>query len=196
MTPTASREALAIACAHCQTPLRPDIWNSPDPSVCSGCHAPVTALVFPALWARPPVTLAQRAEEGEAACFYHPTKKAVVPCAHCGRFLCALCSVDFLNQNWCPNCIDAGRKRGRFSNLVTHRMLYDNAALILATLPLVVWPLTILTAPLSLFVAIRYWHAPFGLVRRTRLRFYLAVIFAVVELGAWGWLGAFLVSRL
>ena len=33
--------------------------------------------------------------EGESSCFYHPNKRAVVPCDQCGRFLCTLCRVDF-----------------------------------------------------------------------------------------------------
>ena len=134
--------------------------------------------------------------EGEAGCFYHPSKKAVVPCDQCGRFLCALCQVDFLAQNWCPSCIDINRRKGRLNGLDAERRLYGNAALILAVAPLLFWPITLMTAPMSLYVTFRYWRTPSSLVRRNRWQFYAAILFAVVELGGWFWLLALLVSRL
>ena len=39
--------------------------------------------------------------EGEAACFYHAEKRATVACSACGRFLCALCDLDFSDHHFC-----------------------------------------------------------------------------------------------
>jgi hypothetical protein len=179
-----------LACAHCQTPVE---FGT---SICPGCRSPIQVMVFPAWLARPEISIAAPAMEGEAGCFYHPSKKAVVPCDQCGRFLCALCQVDFFAQNWCPNCIETSRRKGRLSGLDAVRKLYGNAALSLAVLPLLFWPVTFMTAPMSLYVTFRYWSAPSSLVRRNRWQFYAAILFDVVELGAWFWLLALLVSRL
>lgn len=180
----------ALACAHCRSPLEPDA------TLCLGCHSPVQVMVFPALTAEPAISLPAPVMENEAGCFYHAANKAVVPCDQCGRFLCALCQVDFLAQNWCPNCIETSRRKGRLSGLDAVRKLYGNAALTLATVPLLFWPITVMTAPMSLYVAFRYWRAPSSLVRANRWQFYVAILFAVVELGGWFWLLSLLVSRL
>jgi hypothetical protein len=67
--------------------------------------------------------------------------------------------------------------------------MYDSIALALAVLPIVTivfWFLTIITAPMALFVAIRYWNAPRSLVHRTKVRYVLAMILATLQIGAWG----------
>jgi hypothetical protein len=128
--------------------------------------------------------------EQEASCFYHPQKKAVVPCDHCGRFLCALCDVELNHQHLCPNCLQSGKKKGKLKSLDNHRVLYDNIAIRLAVYPaisLIFWFLTILTAPAALFIAIRYWNAPPSLLPRTRIRFIAAILVALAEIGSWGY---------
>jgi hypothetical protein len=55
--------------------------------------------------------------------------------------------------------------------------------------------LTAVTAPLALYLAIRYWNAPRSLVHRTRTRFILAMGFSGIQILAWAvWIGS-LVSR-
>ena len=124
--------------------------------------------------------------EGEASCFYHPNKKAVLPCEACGRFLCALCDVELNGQHLCPACLASGQKKGKLSNLDNRRVLYDSLALTLALLPLLVWPFTLITAPAALFIAIRYWRAPGSLVQRTKIRLILAMFFALAQMAGWG----------
>src|SRR5438874_13754528 len=86
--------------------------------------------------------------EGEAGCFYHPQKRAIIPCAACGRFLCALCDVELNDEHLCPVCLETGRKKGKLTQLETKRTLYDSSALILSVLPIIcLWPLSIVTAP-------------------------------------------------
>jgi hypothetical protein len=68
-------------------------------------------------------------------------------------------------------------------------MLYDNIALLLAVTPLVTvvfWFFTLITAPATLFVVIRYWRAPSSLVPRTKTRFVIAGVVAVLQLAGWG----------
>ncbi len=149
-------------------------------------------MVFPAFFRVPRVEAAALVQEGDASCFYHARKSAAAVCDQCGRFLCSLCQVDFLGQNWCPVCIESRRVGGK---LETRRTLYDTMALQLATLPLLLWPFTLITAPSALYVVFRYWRAPGSLVPRTRARFYIALVLSVVQSGCWLWLIAFAVSR-
>ena len=61
--------------------------------------------------------------------------------------------------------------------------MYDNMALALATLPFVlIWP-AFIGAPWALFIVVTRWNAPSSVVPRTKIRFILAALFAVAELG-------------
>jgi hypothetical protein len=73
--------------------------------------------------------------EGEASCFYHPQKKAAVPCEACGRFLCALCDCELHGKHFCPACLETGKQKGKIQKLESQRTLYDNIALALAVYP-------------------------------------------------------------
>src|SRR5258708_5442780 len=186
-----------LSCSKCGASIPPADWNR-EYVLCPRCSTPVSAYVFPAFYSKidQAASAAAIVAEGEASCYYHPRKRAVGPCDQCGRFLCSLCQVEFLGQNWCPGCIEGHRQKGQLANLDASRPLYDNMALVLATLPaLLVWP-TIITAPMSLYVAARYWRKPSSLVPRTRIRFYVAVLLAVIQIVSWVWLAAFLLRTL
>jgi len=182
MTPSAQ----ALGCAVCMHALPPDTWNLSYETYCPACRSPLTALVFPAFLRASAGVFPEIAVEGtEATCFYHAKKKAVVPCDQCGRFLCALCQVELSGQNWCPSCIELHRKQGKLASLDNSRTLYDGMALLLATAPILMWPVTILTAPAALYMVIRYWRSPMSIVPRTKTRFILAGVFALAEIAGW-----------
>src|SRR4051812_591932 len=108
--------ATPIACPACQTPWPLPATDASFSYSCPGCLRPAVVAVFPALGQR----AAQAAlpeklvVEGDASCFYHADKRAVVPCSACGRFLCALCDVVVGERHLCPGCIETGRAKGRF----------------------------------------------------------------------------------
>jgi len=185
-----------LVCGRCNTPVPAADWNR-EHAFCAACHAPVKVSVFPAFFARPEVPSSGTLvlEEGESSCFYHPRKRAVVPCDRCGRFLCGLCQVDFLGQNWCPQCVQAGSQKGELAQLDAQRTLYDNLALMLATVPLLVFVLTPITAPVTLYLVIRYWRAPSSILPRTKIRFYVAAVLAILQIVGWIWLALFLLYR-
>jgi hypothetical protein len=156
--------------------------------------------VFPALFYAPsgPVST-EAAAEGEATCFDHPGKRAVAACSRCGRFVCQLCAVEFKGAVWCPTCFSAGEfqaktttERAGFENSC---VLYDSTALIVAIAPLLLWPFTAISAPIALFIALRYWNRPLSLVRRWRWRSALAAAIALCEIGGWIWGIAYLVLK-
>jgi len=123
-------------------------------------------------------------DAGQAACFYHPTKTAHVPCESCGRFICALCDVELHGQHLCPGCVESGRRKGSITSLERGRWLWDSIALWLAVLPVLFcfW-LTVITAPAAIFLSIFGWRKPRSLVPRwTRFRFILAIVFSCASL--------------
>jgi hypothetical protein len=173
------------------------VLNQPEFAPCPACGVPLLAEVFPALF-RPPAA-GQSGEkvmlEGESSCFYHPQKKAIVPCDGCGRFLCALCDCPLHGQHFCPSCLEAGRTKGKIKSLENERTLYDSIALSLTIFPLIFYYLTFITAPIAIYVAIRYWNAPQSIVRRGKTRFVIAILLAVLEIGAWVTLITFIFTR-
>lgn len=185
------------ACPRCRTPLPPAQLNTGGFVPCAACAMPLWAEVFPALLR--PVGSGTAGEtimvEGEASCFYHPQKQAAVPCASCGRFLCALCDVELNGRHLCPACLESGQRKGKLGDLENKRMLYDSAALSLAILPLLLWPFTIVTAPTAIGVAVYGWNRPGSVVPRTRVRAVLAILLALAQIVGWGFFIVFLIQE-
>ena len=176
-----------IQCTKCMEPLHRALWNTTELVECPSCHDPIHVDAFPALL--------QGLQEGtageflltddESGCFFHPNKKAVISCSNCGRFLCALCDVEFGDSHLCTSCLESGKKKHKIKNLENHRTLYDNIALSMAVIPLIVWFITIITAPLSLILVIRYWKAPSSIILRTKIRFIIAFIIGFLQITGW-----------
>ncbi|MDB6021129.1 MAG: hypothetical protein JWQ04_986 [Pedosphaera sp.] len=175
-----------VSCTKCRAPLLGDVFNLPELIPCPSCGKPLQVEVFPAMFRRiaPGRDGEAVMEETESSCFYHPQKKAVLPCESCGRFLCALCDCEFNGQHLCPTCLETGRSKGKIKSLENHRTLYDSMALRLAIgsfAPPIIY-FCWLTLPLSLFIAIRHWNTPTSIVRRTKIRFMLAITIALLEI--------------
>ena len=179
------------SCPKCGAALVEGVLNQSGLEPCPGCQSLLQVEVFPALFRR--TAPAGSGEivlvEGESTCFYHASKKAVLPCQGCGRFVCALCDCELNGEHFCPPCLETGKAKGKIKSLENRRTLYDSIALSLAVLPLVIfifWFFTIVTAPKALFMAIRYWNAPGSIVRHTRIRYVVAMIFATLQIAGWG----------
>ena len=176
-----------ISCTQCKTPLSAEAVNTFALVPCTTCNAPIRADVYPALFRKLPSgqtgDLVQT--EKEAGCFYHPAKKAAVACAACGRFLCALCDVEFNNRHLCPMCLEKGKTKRKIKNLENHRVCYDKIALFVALISMLfIWP-TLISAPVVLFMVIRYWNAPRSIIPRTKIRFILAFGIACLQIAGW-----------
>lgn len=79
-------------------------------------------------------------------------------------------------------------------SLENHRVLYDSMALWIAIFPLLLYPFLIITAPLAIFVAVRYWHRPSSIIPRTNIRKILAIFLGLIELFIVGFFAYFLLS--
>jgi len=178
-----------LACPKCSEPWPADPMELAALAACPGCAKVARVLAFPALFRETAPVVApldQVLSEGEASCFYHPAKRATVPCGACGRFLCALCDVKLGDRNLCPGCVETGRTKGKLTELEPARTLWDSAALTLALLPLILCGyLTVLTAPATLVVAWMGRKKPSSIITRGRWRLWTAVILAVLQIAAW-----------
>ena|SRR5690348_10175602 len=159
---------------------------------CPRCGVELLLVTFPAL-RRAPTTgaAAERVmEEGESGCFYHAGKRAVAPCDHCGRFLCALCSIELDGKHYCPTCLESATDHGSMRVVEPARTRYDQVVWSILILPLplcmVVGPIT---ATAALGLALWKWRAAPSLVSNTKLQLVLGMGLALVELGlvAWFW---------
>ena len=176
-----------LTCTGCQASLSPNMLNTYALNACPACKGQLRTDVYPALYRKLPdaqngETLQQAKEAG---CFYHPRKKAVVTCSACGRFLCALCDVEFNGRHVCAQCLEKGKTKRKIKNLENHRVCYDTIALVVALVPMLVYWFTILTAPIALYLTLRYWRAPSSIVPRTKVRFILAAGIALLQIIGW-----------
>ena len=183
---------MPVPCNRCNRPLPKWGLAARQATLCPDCSASSIVRVFPALfYAASGSVAAEAAGEGEAACFDHPGKRAVAACGRCGRFVCQLCSVEFKGAIWCPSCFAAGESKAKTASegagFENSRTLYDSTALTVAIAPLLLWPFTAISAPIALFIALRYWQRPLGLVRRWRWRSALAAAIALCEIAGWVW---------
>lgn len=189
--------ATQVLCPGCSIPLPAELINTDGPQPCPSCRSRIIAVAFPALIR--PIVHGQAAERvvmpDEAACFYHPAKKAAIPCGSCGRFLCALCDIAIEDRHICSGCLESGMDKGQLETLETSRVRYDSIALSVAVLPLLIFWLTLITAPIALYYCIRYWNSPQSVVRSSKATFIVAALFAVLELIGWGIFFVYLAGR-
>ena len=182
----------AVRCSKCQALQPLDPLRNGAPLPCPACRAELRVWVFPAIHRgiAPGAQPQQALFEGESTCFFHPEKKAAAVCDWCGRFLCALCDVALSGKHVCPTCLETGREKKTVTALENYRTTYPSLAATLAVLPLVFWPVTLVTAPAALFVAIYGWNKPPSLTgRRRRWVLVLAGIVALAECAGWIALG-------
>ena len=176
----------ALPCPKCKRVLESYSWHDAGSGSCRRCETEFDFTPFPALTATRSIVVPQAAElAADSVCFFHAENRAETICEGCGRLLCPVCTVKFSGQKLCPTCI-AGTKSSDAAPTVRDRTLFDGTALAIALIPLLMWPFTLITAPVALGFVIYGWKKPGSLVRgRSRVRFVLAAVCAVLEIGGW-----------
>ena len=177
-----------VVCPKCKTDQPLELLAAGAPFRCPRCSSNLSVSVFPAIHRDigPGASAEKAILDSEATCFFHTDKKAAIVCDDCGRFLCALCDVPLAGRHLCPKCIEAGREKKTLTSLETYRTSYPSLAVSLAFLPLLVWPLTCITAPATICVVLYGWGKPPSLTgRRRRFAMILALLFALATCVGW-----------
>ena len=175
----------AVACTNCAAPL-PSTFLDGSFHPCPSCQTSIQVHLFPAFTnERPTAATESTLIEGEASCFYHPHKKALLACEGCGRFVCALCDVEIGGVHRCPRCLEAGKRKQVLQTLELQHVRYDRIAFALTTISLLLWPITIITAPAALFLVIRFWNRRSKILPGSRFVFILAGLIAIAEMCGW-----------
>ena len=47
------------------------------------------------------------------------------------------------------------------------------------------WPISVVTAPIAVFLAVYSWYQPASILPRTRIRSYLAIVFGLLQITVW-----------
>lgn len=174
-----------IGCPSCQAPLPTAVLGAPGFEDCTSCRTPLRLRLFPAAFRERAAASGAIAAPDDATCFFHPGKRAAVPCDACGRYLCPLCDLELAGQHHCPECAAKRTTDATEDRFARERILWDSLALALAVYPMLLFYFTILTAPAVMFLALRHWRSPRSLVPRTRFRFVLAFVIAAAQLAGW-----------
>lgn len=193
--------SILLTCDRCKAPLalprRPDAPTVP----CLHCGTPTRVVLLPAFFRPPPLPDAGAAAmPSESTCFFHAGKKAVVPCDGCGRFLCALCDVEWNGRHFCMGCLEKAHKGAEPGVSQGRRMLYDSLALSISVIPLLfLMPfffITLFTAPVGFYFAVKALRQPRGPVPGRRIRAVFALLFSLLQIGGWTVFGVIAINRL
>ena len=179
--------AAAVHCPGCKRVVDESNWRGDQGCRCGHCQADYEVVAFPAFRARrsPPKPQAVRVAD-DSTCFFHQTNQAEKVCDGCGRFLCTVCSIPVGSRTVCPKCLEA---RDTNDQAPARRVVYSSVAVSLALVPLLFWPLTLLTSPAALGVIVVGWNKPGSLVHgRKRWRFIVAGVIAGLQVAGWSWL--------
>lgn len=174
-------------CPRCRSPLLEEPSGS-GILPCKRCGFELEYLLLPAARSacRPP-PVPRLVVEGEATCFNHPANRAEQECGRCGRFLCALCAVEFGDKFLCPECLRTGRDEvavgGQY--LPKSRFLPGEFALFITVLSIILGPVALATAPLSIGLGIRSLFKPGSLIAPRRLAGILAIVVGSLQLAGW-----------
>ena len=189
----------SLHCDRCQTPLPDAFLNTPAPVALPGVPRAVARAGVPGVRAprrrrrAPAARRKPSAATRTRAAFSIRAKRRSCPARAAGGS-CARCATWRSTAGTCarrawPTRRRVARSGGAAGQTVfaNERTLYDQVALSLAVLPLLMWPLTLFCAPVAFYFAVRYWNSPRqGLIRRSRVRLVLAAVFALVEMAGWG----------
>lgn len=172
-----------VRCGQCRAALSLPETTGSGSVPCRFCGAPTRVWLFPVLYRergdRPAQALQ---EEGHSSCMNHPQKRAVAVCDGCGKYLCALCDVDWNGEHLCPSCIGHRKNADPEGALRTEYIHYDRIALLLALVSIPMWVIGIFIAPIALFLGWRYWNVPWRPVPYRKWTMVLAVLLALLLL--------------
>lgn len=178
----------SINCPRCSSALTTNIFTEHSDSSCPHCGLVITGRLFPRFFStymaeKSPV---EASSDYESSCFFHQKKLAVSHCSECGRFLCSLCELNIEGRILCPICLEKLDQEKRLKTFTNQVTFWDSITVSMAIMPMLIWPLTIITAPLTFVYIWRHFKDNNNyVIPRKRWRFYLAGLFAGMQLTGW-----------
>ena len=143
--------------------------------------------LFPAI-TRPKQTVQSGVlmEAGQSSCYFHPELSATALCDESGRMICDLCKTEWEGRTVSMEALQTlvagkGKKRSR------GKTKWDDICLALALLPIILGPLSVVTAlAVLVIVGVQWRKGPTSVVRRSRWRYVLAALLALLQVFGWG----------
>lgn len=172
-----------LQCPGCRSRLQVGREVSSLEEKCPVCQREVRVTIFPRLFREfksgDEGTLAG---EGEASCSFFPALRAEKVCDACGCFMSAKAAVSWGGREICLPCLHRLREIEKDPGYLGRTRLQANRALALVT-----WlaPFSLFTAPLALYLLLRYRGAPGGFVPRGETVWWVAFVLSVVWLITW-----------
>ncbi|MGJ8652742.1 MAG: hypothetical protein ACSHX8_05675 [Opitutaceae bacterium] len=143
-----------------------------------------TVHLFPAVIRKQATVEAEAIMEGgQSTCFFHAKLPATAICDVSGRMICDLCKTDYNGKTVSFEALQSLIGKGGSVEKEQSRTKWDDIACSLVILPIVFGPAVALTAPIALGICLFQWRkGPTSLVRRSRWRYVLAAVLAILEL--------------
>jgi len=175
-------DASLIHCPQCRGALKVTRYSERIDERCPVCGVEVELLVFPRLFGSPPPPLSPAATEAGAVCAFFPGLKAVKVCDECGCLLSEKAAVAWGGGDYCLPCLHRLREERKSTDFVARASLHDHRALALVT-----WlaPFTLFTAPLAVFLLMRYRKDRTTFVPRGKARWWTAMVLALAWIALW-----------
>lgn len=172
-----------LQCPGCRSRLQVGREVPAFEEKCPVCRREVRVTIFPRLFrefVRP--NNGTPAAEGEAACTFFPELSAETVCDECGCFMSAKAAVSWGGREICLPCLHRLREVEKDPAYLGRARLQDKRALALVT-----WlaPFSLFTAPLAIYLLLRYRGEPEGFVPRGRGIWWIAFILSVAWLITW-----------
>jgi hypothetical protein len=172
---------MLLACPNCVHATLPSLGLGESVQVCRTCQSEVQLLVFPtALEPEGAAMVPMSAVGAEGTCFYCPSHAATASCQSCGAYVCGRCQVMWFGRLLCLSCLHTQREKQTTTAFQHRAVLYDNLSLLLILVPLAIlyfgWFLLFLTVPISLVLVLWHWRKPGGLLPRSPLRRWAALV--------------------
>jgi hypothetical protein len=180
----AAFEALSAACPRCGNNLPAEVFQTGG-AACYDCGSLVEGAVFPTLFAESRQDADVPAVADESTCFFHADRVAAFSCSRCGRFLCNLCRISWPAGDVCPACVQDGAALASPKELVSSRFHFDTVALLVATVPILGFSITIMSAPVALGFALFTFRKECSIAPRSKIRFVAAILISLVLVAGW-----------
>ena len=175
---------VTLQCPTCRASLNVNRSVDRVEVVCPVCSCQTSMVVFPRFFQEEPeISKDKIASESEAICSFYGELKAEKVCDECGCLMSLRASVNWGDHDYCLPCLYQLREEKKNASFVAQAKLYDNLALALVT-----WlaPLSLFTAPVALFLLLRYRKGSQTFVSRSVFRWWLALLLSSAWILLWG----------